>query len=190
MKKNDWQNFINKERNLDRVIRFSANKRIKDQSVSEHSFHSAIYAMILADLEEKIFGNKVNKEKILKTALLHDLEECLTGDIIYSFKYTDKKFFRKLKKIGQRLLGDLLDNLPKELSKEYLNFWGNSKDKNTIEGRIVEAADRLEGLFYALDEFFLGNKEFRKIIKTYLKILKEIDLKSVKLILEEIKVKI
>jgi 5'-deoxynucleotidase YfbR-like HD superfamily hydrolase len=117
------QNFINKERMLDRVIRFSANKKIKDQSVSEHSFHTAIYSLILADFEEKFFGNKVDKEKVLKTALLHDMEECLTGDIIHPFKYIDKNLKAKIDRMGQKYLIDLFGNLGAEISKEYLKYW-------------------------------------------------------------------
>jgi 5'-deoxynucleotidase YfbR-like HD superfamily hydrolase len=190
MGKLNFNNFISRERNLDRIIRFSAHKRIKDQSVSEHSFHAALYAMILADIEEKNFKHRINREKILKSVILHDLEECLTGDIIYSFKYTDKKLFAKIKEIGQKLLADLFRDLPAEMSGEYLNLWTTAKDKNTIEGKIVESADKLEGLFYAIDELSLGNKEFKPIIANYLELLDKIDLGSVRLILKTIKTNI
>jgi len=184
----DFKNFLQEERKLDKIVRFSAQMRIKDESVSEHSFHVALYSMILADLEEKIFKNKINQEKILKTALLHDLEECLTGDIIYDFKHTDKKLTKEIKKISQKFFKDLMKKLPEEISREYLTLWSSAKDKKTIEGKIVEAADKLEGLIYALNEFSLGNKEFKKVIKGYEKQLKEIGLKSVNLILKEIKI--
>ncbi len=186
MSKFNFKSFLKEERKLDRVIRFSAQMRIKDESVSEHSFHAALYVMILADLEEKVFKNKVNKEKILKTALLHDLEECLTGDIIYGVKHTDKSLTRAIRKISQKFFEDLMKKLPEKISKEYLTLWSTSKDKKKIEGRIVEAADKLEGLIYALNEFSLGNKEFKKTIKTYQKQLKAIRLKSVNLILKQI----
>lgn len=184
----DFKDFLREERKLDKIVRFSAQMRIKDESVAEHSFHVALYSMILADLEEKIFKNKVNKEKILKTALLHDLEECLTGDIIHDFKHTDKKLTKEIKKMSQKFFESLIKKLPGEISKEYLIFWSSAKDKKTIEGKIIEAADKLEGLIYAINEFSLGNKEFKKVIKGYQKQLKEIRLKSVNLILKEIKI--
>jgi putative hydrolase of HD superfamily len=186
MKKFNFKDFLKKERKLDKVIRFSAQMRIKDESVSEHSFHVALYSMILADLEEKNFKNKVDKEKLLKTALLHDLEECLTGDIIYDFKHTDKGLTREIKKMSQRFFENLMKNLPEKIAKEYILFWSKSKDKNRIEGKIIEAADKLEGLIYALDEFSLGNKEFKKIIEGYKRQLRAIKLKSVNLILNQI----
>ena len=142
--------------------------------------------MILADLEEKIFKNKVDKEKLLKTALLHDLEECRTGDIIYGFKHTDKTLTREIQKISQSFFEDLMKNLPGKISKEYITLWQTAKDKKKIEGKILEAADKLEGLIYALDEFSLGNKGFQLAIKTYKKQLKAIKLKSVNLIIRQI----
>ena len=187
MKKFNFRDFLKEERKLDKVIRFSAQMRIKDESVAEHSFHVALYSMILADLEEKIFKNKVDKEKLLKTALLHDLEECLTGDIIYSFKHTHKNLTREIKRISQRFFEGLMKSLPDKISKEYLTFWQGAKDKKKIEGKIMEAADKLEGLIYALNEFSLGNKEFKETIKIYREQLNSIGLKSIELILRQLK---
>jgi len=186
MPKSNFKKFLEEEKKLDRVIRFSAHTRIRDESVAEHSFHVALYAMILADLEEKLFKNKVDKEKVLKTTLLHDLEECRTGDIIYGFKHTDEKLTKEIKKISRRFLEGLMRNLPKRISEEYILLWQNAKNKKTIEGKIIEAADKLEGLIYVLNEFALGNKSFRRVIKVYKKQLKDIKLKSVNLILKQI----
>ena len=186
MKKFNFKDFLKEERKLDKVIRFSAQMRIKDESVSEHSFHVALYAMILADLEEKIFKNKVNKEKLLKTALLHDLEECLTGDIIYDFKHTNESLTREIKRMSQKFFENLMKNFPEKVAKEYIALWTTAKDKKKIEGKIIEAADKLEGLIYALNEFSLGNKGFKKIIEVYRRQLRSIKLKSVSLILNQI----
>lgn len=186
MKESNFKDFLGNERNLDRIIRFSAQMRLKDESVSEHSFHTALYAMILADLEERVFKNKVDKEKVLKTALLHDLEECLTGDIIYNFKHTEKTLTEQIKKMSKKFLEDLMKKLPKEISGDYMSLWQNSKDTQKIEGKIIEAADKLEGLIYSLNEFSLGNKAFGKIIKGYQKQFKEINLKSLDFILQQI----
>jgi len=180
------KNFFNTERKLDRIIRFSAQMRIKDESVAEHSFHTAFYAMILADLEEKIFGNKVNKEKTLEIALLHDIEECLTGDIIHSFKFINKSLSDKIEEMGQKFLESFMENLPEKFRKEYMDFWKESRDKKTIEGKIVDAADKLEGLIYSLNEFNLGNKDFKKIILSYKKLLKAYRLKSINMVIKEL----
>lgn len=186
MKKSNFKDFLKNTRKLDKIIRFSAQMRIKDESVSEHSFYTAFYAMILADLEEKIFKNKVNKESVLKTALLHDIEESLTGDIIHSFKHIDKNLNKEINRLSQKFLDNLMDNLPEKIAKEYKILWKQAKDTTKIEGKIIEAADKLEGLIYSLNEQALGNKEFEKIIKWYQRELKILELESVNLILNQI----
>lgn len=179
--------FFEVERRLDTVIRFSAKTRIKDETVAEHSFHTSLYAMVMADMEEG-FGNKVDKEKLLKTALIHDLEEALTGDIIYSFKHGDTKVAKEVKRFSSEFFENIVSNLPDELAKEYAGLWNKSKDKGTIEGRIIDAADKLEGMLYSMREVSLGNRSFERIVDLYIEQLKAMKLKSVDMILEKLKV--
>jgi len=185
MGKFDFDEFLRKERKLDMIVRFAAHARIKDESVAEHSFHTALYAMIIADLEKQ-FGNKVNEERLLKTALIHDIEECLTGDIIYNFKHTHPSLTKQIKKISSKFLEGLMKNLPDKMSKEYIELWKNAKS-NDLEGKIIEAADKLEGLIYSLNELSLGNKAFKPVIDVYIKRLKSLKLKSVDTILKQLK---
>jgi len=183
----DINRFLEIDRRLDTVIRFGAKTRIKDESVAEHSFHTSLYAMIMADIEE-MYGNKVDKEKLLKTAILHDLEEAMTGDIIYSFKHGDTNVAKEIKRFSSDFFKNIVCNLPDKLSKEYTDLWENSKDTSTIEGRIIEAADKLEGLLYSMREVSLGNKSFENVVAAYIKQLKTMKLKSVEMILEKLKI--
>ncbi|MCW1296453.1 MAG: HD domain-containing protein [Candidatus Parvarchaeota archaeon] len=181
------KDFFESERVLGQVIRFGIRKRLKDENVAEHSFHTALYAMILADIEQKKFGNKVNMEKVFRGALLHDLEECMTGDILFHFKHSDEKLTSEIKRIGTKFYEKLIKNLPASMQKDYMEAWLHCKDPNTIEGRIVWAADRLEALFYALDELRLGNKSFRLVLIEIMNDIKKIKLRSLDFVLNEIK---
>ncbi|MBI2542638.1 MAG: HD domain-containing protein [Candidatus Aenigmarchaeota archaeon] len=177
--------FLSNLRNLDKVVRFSTLRRLKDENVAEHSFHAAFYAMILADMEIKS-GNKVDVEKVLRRAIMHDIEEALTGDVIYSFKYSEPGFSEKMKAMSLEFCKELLKDMP-EFSDSYLNIWKDAKD-STIEGKIVNAADKLEALVYSLEEYSLGNKNFKPIIDSLLDILKGIELESLKIFLSELKI--
>lgn len=184
MPKSNFKDFISFERNLGKVIRFSAKTRLKDENVAEHSFHVAMYAMILADLEKK-FGNKVDVERVLRASLIHDLEEALTGDILHDFKYSDPKVSRAIKNLASDFYSKIVSNLPKELAVEYSDIWKNQKDFSKIEGRIVFAADRLEALSYATEEFSLGNKMFKRVIGKLKKDITATKLKSAQIILKQ-----
>lgn len=178
--------FFMTERNLDKVVRFSNQRKIKDESVAEHSFHTALYAMILADMEIS-FGNKVDVEKVLRCCLVHDLEESMTGDILHGFKYSNPELLRNMKKMGAEFYEKIVSDLPEYISKKYVDLWKQSKE-DTIEGRIVEAADKLEALMYSIEEYSLGNRNFKALIKGIKELLEEIDLKSLKTVLKEIKI--
>ena len=101
-----FKDFIKHERNLDKVIRFSAKGRIRDQTVAEHLYHTSLYAMIMADLEKQM-GNEVDVEKLLRATLIHDLEESLTGDIIFDFKHSDEKIAQEIKNLGKKFFEDM-----------------------------------------------------------------------------------
>jgi putative hydrolase of HD superfamily len=179
-----FKDFIKHERNLDKVIRFSAKGRIRDQTVAEHIFHTSLYAMIMGDLEIQM-GNKVNMEKLLRTTLIHDLEESLTGDIIFDFKHSDERVAEEIKNLGKKFFEDIVKHLPKNISEKYTDIWFNAKDENIIEGKIMHAADKFEALAYAMEEKQMGNKNFDVIIERLTQDLKNVKLKSVDIILKE-----
>ncbi|MBI4173676.1 MAG: HD domain-containing protein [Candidatus Aenigmarchaeota archaeon] len=174
--------FLEQERNLGKVIRFSARARLKDESVAEHSFHVAFYSMLLADLEMS-YGNKVDVERLLRSALLHDLEECLTGDIMHSFKYSDAKVSKEIKRISGKFFDGLIASLPNGLPKKYSGLWAGAKSPS-IEGRILQAADRLEALLYSMQEYSMGNSHFKHTAEEITAKLKGTGLKSVETVLK------
>jgi len=73
------------------VERFSVYKCHFREDVAQHSYLTALYAMIMADLERRN-GTSVDVERLLRMALLHDAEESRTGDIHHPFKHQDPAF--------------------------------------------------------------------------------------------------
>ena len=57
---------------------FVREKVVNPESVAEHSFRTGFIAMVLSD---KV-GNNLNKDKLIKMALIHDIGEIITGDIV------------------------------------------------------------------------------------------------------------
>lgn len=178
--------FFSTERNLDKVVRFSNQMRIRDESVAEHSYHTAMYAMILADLETS-YGNKVDVERLLRSCLVHDLEESMTGDILHGFKYSDPELLKNMKKMGAQFYEKIVGILPEEISEKYSKLWKEAKSDD-IEGKILEAADKLEALMYSIEEYSLGNRKFRLMIDDILKMLRAIELRSVKVVLDQLNI--
>lgn len=131
----------------------------KSESVAEHSFRLSVLSMVLADQ----LG--VDKEKLIQMAILHDLGEVITGDLIWSRgavidmkKRTEKE---DLEKTGIEKIFKLLG-----VSGQYLKLYEEMIDRKTREAKMFWQLDKLEMALQALeyeksqnkklDEFFIN----------------------------------
>ncbi len=100
------------------VERFSVYKCHFREDVAQHSYFTALYAMILADLERVKETTKVDVEKLLRMSLLHDAEEARTGDIHHPFKHQDVPFAEALNGRAQEWFKHLMVGLPKDIAQD------------------------------------------------------------------------
>jgi putative hydrolase of HD superfamily len=175
-------------RSLMTVGRFSVYKCHFREDVAQHSYYTALYAMVLADLEQKR-GTKVDVERLLRMALLHDAEEARTGDIHHPFKHQDAAFAEKLDDRALEWFENLMGSLPPDLAHEYIRLRRSSREISATEVSILKAADKIEALLWAYEEYLLGNVHVRKalIVEDILSKLDQIQLESVKTLLSEIR---
>lgn len=68
-------------RDLQFVPRWSIIRKLRTQSVAEHSFYTAVYANQLQQLMNWEVKSDLISYYIMLRALWHDVEECFTGDI-------------------------------------------------------------------------------------------------------------
>jgi len=133
---------------LSNINRFQGMRLQAPYSVAEHTFRMTMIAMRLAD---DFPSEGVDIELILKSCLLHDIEEALMGDIPTPYK----KYIPGYKKGSE-------EALQKEgvLPFDYREIWKNAKS-DTIEGFIVEMADKLELFMTACYELSSGNSRLQ-----------------------------
>jgi len=170
------------------VGRFSVYKCHFREDVAQHSYFTALYAMVLADLEKER-GTKVDVERLLRMALLHDAEEARTGDIHHPFKHQDEAFAEKLDNRALEWFENLMAGLPPSLAKEYIRLRRSTRDTSLTEMDIVKAADKIEALLWAYEEYLLGNVHVRRalIVEDILSKLEQIKLASVKTLVTDIR---
>ena len=195
--------FLMKTRRLSYIERCSNTPHIRPYNVAEHSYYVALYAMLLADLENKkikehCIANNLKQlstrfydiKALTKKALIHDLEEVITGDILYPLKNQSPAKAILNKVISHYVKTELFHELPETTSLMYIKLWHDSKDE-TKEGQLIAAMDKFEILIYALTEFELGNKAFKEMFNTAYEILRK-DFKQIatlQLILNELNLK-
>ncbi len=131
------------------------------ESVAEHSWGVALLALTLGSLEE----GPVDREKLLVTALLHDLPEVLLSDIpTPALRYLAAEAKQRAEEAA---LADLLAALPER--ERWRAWWDEFESGSSVEGRLVRDADRLDMMIQAylyeerrgaaLGEFWVGQEE-------------------------------
>lgn len=110
----------------------------RNENDAEHSWHFAMLAMLL----EEYSAEKVNIERVLKIALVHDLVEVYAGD---TFAYDSKGNADKLEReiaAAEKLFG----SLDGEQGAELRALWDEFEAKETPEARYANAIDRIQPL--------------------------------------------
>jgi putative hydrolases of HD superfamily len=108
----------------------------RPESVADHSF--ALSLICLFEGQRRGY----NVEKMLKLALLHDIEEAITGDLTPE----EKRSMGRLAVESQRLSAreQLLGNLPTENRRMYEELWSELDEGHSKESRLVHELDKLE----------------------------------------------
>lgn len=105
---------------------------------AEHSWHLAMLAMLF----EEYSAEKVNVERVLKIALVHDLIEVYAGDTFaYDAKGNEDKHAREVQ-AADKLFG-MLDPVQ---GAEIRALWDEFEAMETAESRYANAIDRIQPL--------------------------------------------
>ncbi|MFX1604231.1 MAG: HD domain-containing protein [Promethearchaeota archaeon] len=124
---------------LKKVIRQSAlADRSRQENDSEHSWHIAVMAFLLADYA----NSKVDILKVLKMTLIHDLVEIDAGDTFAYDEVNAKTQNDRETKAAKRVFG----LLPEDQREELYSLWQEFDSKSTPEARFAVAIDKLQPL--------------------------------------------
>jgi len=115
------------------------------ESVAAHSFGVSVTAMLLAD-KFIAQGITVDTEKVLRLALLHDWAEVRVGDM----PRTATLYFGSdaRKQAETAAFSDVVNELDSE--RRYLDLYDDYERRESIEARLVKAADVLDLLIQVL----------------------------------------
>lgn len=119
------------------------------ESVAAHSFGVSVTAMLLAD-EIASRGLQIQMERVLRMALLHDWAETRVGDMPRTATHYFGADERKLAE--GRAFADIVTEVgPAEA--DYQELYDDYEQRQSIEARIVKAADVIDLLVqaYALE---------------------------------------
>lgn len=105
----------------------------RPESVADHSYATAVLAMARSD------EDGLDTAAALRMALLHDLAESETGDLVPGSVPREEKLRRE-----DSAMARVLKSLPPRTSRMYAAAWREYRLGETREARLVREADKLE----------------------------------------------
>lgn len=172
---------------LERIIRCPGKFKFQEHSVSAHSWKVVQYAKTLADIEESN-GVTVNWKKLYEITSSHDYGEIFIGDIKTPVKHYSLELRAMLQKVEDGMIAHFIDeHIPDELQQIFRSQLRDGKD-DSVEGLILEVADKLDQIYEAFTELQKGNteKEFIVMYRNALIKIKKIKLHCVEYFLQNI----
>lgn len=119
------------------------------ESVAEHTYRTAVICMLMGDLK------KLNVEKMMRMALLHDLSEAITGDWdMFAKKKLGMDKFREKEK---QAIDKLIAMLPENLREDYSRLWSELLAQKSEEAKLVMEIDKIELAFQNFEYGKEGN---------------------------------
>jgi len=141
------------------VNRYSSLPVVRHENVAEHTCFVALFCLLIGK-DVVLRGFNVDFEKLLKSALLHDIDESLSGDFLRCVKYGVPGLKELLNQAG---LG-FMRSIEQQLHVELISDWSEVKD-GTLEGNILAIADLLGVVSYIFEQFGAGNRHLLYILK-------------------------
>ena len=146
------------------IKRWQLMRSVREENIMEHSQQVAMFAHALAVINNKVFGGNANAEKAVLYAVYHECSEVMTGDMPTPIKYFNNSIHGAYKELEDKACDKLLNTLPEELRGEFA--LSMKPDCDSLEYKLMKAADRLAAYVKCLEELRSGNKEFAKAEKS------------------------
>jgi putative hydrolase of HD superfamily len=172
---------------LERIIRCPGKFKFEEHSVSAHSWKVVQYAKTLADIEERN-GLNIDWKKLYEITSSHDYGEIFIGDIKTPVKHSSKELRLLIQQVEEGMIEYFIEeNIPEDFKAIFRKQLREGKD-DSVEGLILEVADKMDQVYEAFAELQRGNteKEFIVMYRNALVKIKNINLKCVEYFLENI----
>lgn len=159
------------------IYRWSLMRNVNRENIMEHSLQVAMIAHGLAIINNRVFNGDANPEKAALYSIYHDSNETITGDLPTPIKYFNPEIQTSYKGLEEVSKDKLVSLLPAAIQEDYKKvlFY----DENSLEGRLVKAADKICAYIKCVEESKAGNGEFQKAQQSILNKIKNIKLPEV-----------
>lgn len=164
--------FFTSLNDLERIFRAPGRFKFEEHNVAAHSWKVAQYAMFFGTLEE-MHGATINWKSLYEKTINHDFAEVFIGDIKTPVKHASVELKQMLAHVEERMMEKFIKTeIPEEFQDVFFERMKEGKD-STIEGRLLEFADKLDQFYESFAELKRGNTD-REFIIIYQEALRKL----------------
>ncbi|WP_100332321.1 YfbR-like 5'-deoxynucleotidase [Bacillus xiapuensis] len=150
--------YFNSLSDLEHLYRLPGKFKYQSHTVAAHSFKVTKIAQLLGTIEE-LEGQTVNWRSLYEKALNHDYAELFTGDIKTPVKYASNELKALFSQVEEQMAKKFVEQeFPEELQDIYIERFKEGKD-DSLEGRILSVADKVDLLYESFGEILKRNPE-------------------------------
>lgn len=149
----------------------------------EHSMQTAFIAHGLAVIAVTRYQCDLRPEQVAVMAMYHDASEVITGDLPTPVKYKNPTIHKAYGDLEENARLMLIRMLPKDLQTNYKPYL--LPDEQSMEWKLVKAADRISAYLKCLEEEQMGNRDFIQAKETIWESIQQIELPEVQDFLKE-----
>ena len=146
------------------IKRWQLMRSTREENIMEHSQSVALLAHALVTIHNDVFGGNADVLKTVLYAAYHETSEVMTGDLPTPIKYYNNSIHGAYKELEHRACEKIVAMLPQEMQGGIAPYV--LADEDSVEYKLVKAADRLAAYIKCAEELRSGNTEFAKAKKS------------------------
>ena len=138
------------------VTRYSKNRPIKEENNLEHTGFVTLFSYLMGVDIQNRFEVELDFGKMLSGAVVHDIDETLTGDIPRPTKYFSKELRDKISEVEYSSIckiAEILEHI--KTKKNLIDDWLNAKGTASVEQFIVKMMEPIKTKSQSEQRFWL-----------------------------------
>ena len=129
------------------TYRYGSFDLMNSESVADHSWRLALMVLMIT----KELNIKIDIEKAINLALIHDIAESITGDIPAPDVANGKVSREEKERAETKAINEIKKLLPAQQGEEIYLIWDDYTYAKSKEAKFVRAMDKLEALLNVIE---------------------------------------
>lgn len=166
------------------INRWGLMRNTRNENLCEHSLEVAFIAHALGIINNEVYGENINAERLAILGMYHDVTEIITGDMPTPVKYYNPVIRNAYKEVEKVAGKQMLSGLSSEIRDRYESVLTETEEEKEL-WKYVKAADKISAYIKCLEERKTGNMDFADAEQTIYKAITDMHMDEVDYFMKE-----